>query len=91
MNLTLASVVAVPLLAMSSVSFAEEAPAPAPEEPMMLSAAEMDGVTAGDLYKVVNINSTGILAVGNIQGYGGKANVYYPVVIYKAPVLVAPS
>ncbi|MDB5773786.1 MAG: hypothetical protein JWM42_4160 [Burkholderia sp.] len=90
MNLTLASVVAIPLLALSSVSFADEAPAPVTAEPMMLSAAEMDGITAGDPYEVT-INSTGLLSIGNIQGKGGSNYVYYPVIVYKAPVLLEPS
>jgi hypothetical protein len=85
MNATLASVVAIPLLALSSVSFAEEIVAPAPAEPMMLSVAQMDGVTAGDPFEIT-VNSSGLLQVGNIQGTGGYNFIYYPVVVYAAPV-----
>jgi hypothetical protein len=58
MKLSLAAFVAVPLLALSSVGFADDS-VPAPQEtsaePMMLSMNEMDAVTAGASINIGNI------------------------------------
>lgn len=92
MKAKLASLIAVPLLALSSVSFAQDTahPAPvqpAPAEPMMLSLGEMDSVTAGFYIdidnSIVNVNF-GYQNIGNIGGWGGVGkkvvyNLYAPV------------
>jgi hypothetical protein len=64
---------AVPLLALSFQCFAAEAVQPSPAEPVQLSMAEMDNVTAAgfiDIYVTIIINY-GQLNIGNVQGSGG--------------------
>ena len=85
MKAKLASLIAVPLLALSSVTFAQETAQPVPAEPMMLSMSQMDGVTAGFLdfdidfhAKTININvNFGDQNIGNIGGHGGTGAKYF--------------
>jgi len=83
MKAKLASLIAVPLLALSSVSFAQETAQPVPAEPMMLSASQMDGITAGFLdidirARTINVNvNFGDQNIGNIGGHGGTGAKYY--------------
>lgn len=83
MKAKLASLIAVPLLALSSVTFAQETAQPVPAEPMMLSMSQMDGVTAGFLdfefhAKTININvNFGDQNIGNIGGHGGTGAKFY--------------
>ncbi|HJV83277.1 hypothetical protein [Noviherbaspirillum sp.] len=60
------TLVATPLLALSSMAFATE---PATAEPMLLSAAEMDGVTAGHTYvfKFAEVNQANTSPVTALQ------------------------
>jgi hypothetical protein len=82
MKAKLASLVAVPLLALSSFSFAQDIVQPAPAEPMMLSLGEMDGITAGYFKidvdnSIINVNF-GHQNIGNIGGWGGVGKkVFY--------------
>jgi hypothetical protein len=58
MNAKLVTLVAAPLLGLSSLSFAQDSlptEQSAPAEPVMLSQAEMDGVTAGALVSVGDV------------------------------------
>lgn len=64
----IATLVAAPLLSLSSMAFASE--------PVLLSAAEMDGVTAGAIsFKFAQINQLNVSPVGvlqfNIANVGG--------------------
>ena len=81
MKAKLASLIAVPLLALSSVAFAQDTAQPVPAEPMMLSLSQLDGVTAGflDFYAdTININvNFGQQNIGNIGGWGGTGAKYY--------------
>ncbi|WP_136413717.1 hypothetical protein [Herbaspirillum sp. ST 5-3] len=67
------TLVAVPLLSLSSMAFAAE---PASSEPMLLSSAEMDGVTAGVfVFKWAQVNqlnaSPVTIAQANVLTLGG--------------------
>lgn len=74
----LAALIVVPLLALSSQSFAGEPGQLEAGEPMQLSMAEMDNVTAAgfiDIYITIIFNY-GELNIGNVQGNGGTGAVF---------------
>lgn len=82
----LAALTAVPLLALSSPSFAAKPAQPdeaqlSAAEPMQLNMAEMDKVTAAGYFNfaptfnIVVFYNYGILQIGNIQGHGGTSNL----------------
>jgi hypothetical protein len=84
MKAKLGALIAVLLLMLSPLSFAAEPVQPNEEqlsaaEPVQLSMAEMDDVTAaGDLILAPTFNISifynyGILQIGNVQGYGGNS------------------
>lgn len=83
MKAKLGALIAVLLLMLSPHSFAAEPVQPNEEqlsvaEPVQLSVAEMDGVTAGDVFFAPTFNISilynyGILQIGNIQGNGGNS------------------
>jgi hypothetical protein len=61
----IATLVAVPLLSLSSMAFADT---PAASEPVLLTAVEMDGVTAGYFsLKFAQINQGNISPVNTLQ------------------------
>lgn len=66
------TLVAAPLLSLSAMAFAAE---PASAEPMLLSASEMDGVTAGALIDFGQINISPITVIQlNVLSFG-TANI----------------
>lgn len=69
----MATLIAAPLLSLSSLAFAAE---PASSEPMMLSAAEMDGVTAGQLFDAglfqINISPVTVVQISALNFGGGN-------------------
>lgn len=74
----IAALVAAPLLSLSSISFAGE---PVAVEPTVLSAVEMDGVTAGaassfDLAKIFQFNVSPVTTVQiSVLNFGGGNNI----------------
>jgi len=61
----IATLVVAPLLSLSSMAFADE---PVAAEPMLLTAVEMDGVTAGFFsFKFAQINQANASAVTTVQ------------------------
>jgi hypothetical protein len=68
------TLVAAPLLTLSSMAFAAE---PAAAEPVMLSAAQMDGVTAGgDLASLFQFNISPVTVVQiSALNFGGGNNI----------------
>jgi hypothetical protein len=69
------TLVAVPLLSLSSMAFAVE---PAAAEPVLLSASQMDGVTAGafstaDLFQL-NISPVTVVQISALN-FGGGNNI----------------
>ncbi|WP_136413715.1 MULTISPECIES: hypothetical protein [Oxalobacteraceae] len=75
----LTTLVAAPLLTLSSMAFAAD---PATAEPMLLSAAEMDGVTAGQTYvfkyaQVNQANASPVTALQlNLLSVGGENHAF---------------
>lgn len=73
---TLATLIAAPLLSLSSMAFAAE---PAQAEPMLLSAAEMDSVTAawgGSFADLLQINVSPVTVVQiNALTFGDAINI----------------
>jgi len=68
------TLVAAPLLTLSSMAFAAE---PAAAEPVMLSAAQMDSVTAGaDLSNLFQFNISPVTVVQiSALNFGGVTNI----------------
>jgi hypothetical protein len=68
------TLVAVPLLALSSMAMAAE---PVPAEPILLSADQMDGVTAGAA--IINLGQWNISPITviqlNVLNFGGAINL----------------
>jgi len=69
------TLVAAPLLSLSSMAFAVE---PAASEPVLLSASQMDGVTAGafSVARLFQLNISPVTVVQiNALNFGGAVNI----------------
>ncbi|WP_019142214.1 hypothetical protein [Noviherbaspirillum massiliense] len=78
-KLSIATLVGVPLLSLSSLTFAAE---PASAEPMQLSAAQMDSVTAGQILSSnnvaglfqLNVSPVTVVQISVLNGFGSGNN-----------------
>lgn len=78
-KLSIATLIGVPLLSLSSMAFATE---PVAAEPVLLSAAEMDGVTAGQAFSYnnlagvlqFNVSPVTVVQISVLNGAGGGNN-----------------